>query len=306
MAAPAPRIVPALLDLAGRAASRLPRGVLLPAGTLLGLFWNRVVPVRIRLAREHARAALGADAPGARRIVRQACIETARNLLEMLAWRRLARAGGRVPWVERTGTEHLDAARAGGRGVVLLTGHLGNFDLCAVHEALGGLPVHIVSKRLSARGLDTWWQGTRGTCGVRILPEEGTFRAAREALRLGGAVGLVLDQHSREERAVEAPFLGIPARTSPALATLALRAGAPIVPCLIRRRPDGGHRIAYLSPVPLAGDGTGRQRIEETTRRCLAVLERAVREEPGQWFWFHRRWKDARGRALVGPGGRAG
>lgn len=289
-----------LLSLFSLLAAWTPRPILLGAGTLLGWFWYYIVPIRRGMAHAQVRAALGTDARQAARIVRSACVETARNTLEMLAWRRLLRAREGLSWYRVEGQANLDGAFALGRGVLLLTGHLGNFDLVACCEARRGLPVHILSKRLKSRGTDAWWMATRGRLGVRILPDDAPLTPALDALRRNEAVALVLDQHSREERAVEGPFLGIQARTSSALATLAVRTGAPIIPCFIHREADGSHLTEYLPPVEASREGSARARIEATTRLCLDVLERQIRKHPGQWLWMHRRWKDRAGRSIVG------
>ncbi|MBI4231248.1 MAG: lysophospholipid acyltransferase family protein [Planctomycetes bacterium] len=288
-----------LLTLGSLLAACTPRPLLLGAGTCLGWFWCYVVPVRCALARAQVRATLGVGAREAGRIVRSACVETARNTLELMAWRRFLHVRKGVPWYGIEGLGNLEGAFARGRGILLLTGHIGNFDLVACCEARRGLPVHILSKRLKSGGANAWWMATRALLGVRILPDDAPLAPALEALRRNEVVALVLDQHSREERAVESPFLGTPARTSSALATLAVRSGAAIVPCFIHRKPDGTHLVEYLPPVEPARDGGARARIEATTRLCLAVLERQIRKHPGQWLWMHRRWKDRDGRSLV-------
>lgn len=290
-----------LLTLISLIAGRTPRPLLLLAGKAAGLFWFYVLPVRRRIALAHIKAALGdtMDARERWRTIRYLYVDIACNVMELLAWRRLLRAKGNVPWIKIEGMENIERARSEGLGLIILTGHMGNYDLQACQQALTSYTLYILSKRLRAGAVNRFWMNVRTSMGVNILPPDGAFAPALAALRRGDVLGIVLDQHSREQKAIEAPFFGIPARTTPVLATLAIRSGCPIVYSKIRRQDDGSHLIVYSEPFHAATDGSIRERIEATTIQCLAKLEDGIRANPEGWLWLHRRWKAGGHRSLV-------
>ena len=112
--------------------------------------------------------------------------------------------------------------------------------------------------------------------------------AVREALGRGRIVALLIDQDTRGA-GVFVPFFGRPARTPPGPAVLALRARAPVLTVFIRRRPDGGHAIAFARvPVP---PRRGRDTVVALTARLTAAIEAHIRTAPAEWVWWHRRWR---------------
>lgn len=287
------------MNLLFKGAAALPRPQLLYLGRTLGNTWFDHLPVRRGWTRAHLTAVfpdLNTRAIDA--IARRVFICQATNTLELLAFRRLLQQPVKtLSWMEVEGREHLEAARAQGRGILVLTAHIGNYDLLAAHQALSGEKLHIVSKRLKHSGLNRLWMNLRAELGVEVIALEGVVREALAVLRRGDSVAFVLDQHSPEARAFEGPFLGLPARTTHALSLLALRSKAPILPVFIRRDPRGKHTIRFSAPF----QATDR---DATTRRCLDIIESAVLEQPDQWLWLHRRWKSAEGQPLIRPQGR--
>jgi Kdo2-lipid IVA lauroyltransferase/acyltransferase len=294
-------VIRGLMGLAAAAAGWAPRGWLLALGRGLGWAWFYGVPVRRRLTLAHLRAA-GAGRWSEQevwQIARGAFVTQALNAVELLGWRRLLRVKGQVPWVRVEGEVHLEAAKAMGRGVLLVTAHLGAFDWVACQQAAAGQPLHVVSRQLSWEAMNAVWMQTRAKLGLRVLPPDAPMQPALAALKAGGVVALVLDQHSAEARAVEAPFFGIAARTSAALALLALRSRAPVVPCFTVREEGGGHVLWFEPPLPLPEQGDTRQRVVAFTQGCLRALEVAILKHPQQWLWLHRRWKDAERNPLI-------
>jgi Kdo2-lipid IVA lauroyltransferase/acyltransferase len=192
--------------------------------------------------------------------------------------------------------ERFDAAAAMGRGVVVATAHVGNWDLaaCATASWLSrrGGALHVITKRLSWRSLDAYWHGLRAARGVVLLDARGAWGPARAALGAGGAVAMLVDQVPERSSGVATfPFLGEDARHDLAPATLAARAGAPIAVALSHRDEDGAHVLDVVDvldpPSPRRAD------IVAATQRVSAAVERFVRAHPEQWLWLHRRWKGA-------------
>jgi len=178
------------------------------------------------------------------------------------------------------------------RGLVIATAHTGNWDFVAC--ALGREQIHlsVVTKRLSLSWLDRFWQDRRRSFGVELIHGEGAFARAIDAVDRGRAVGVMIDQVPERRSAVSyLDFLGAPARCDTMPALLAARTGAPLLLALGRRTREGRHAVDLrlrLDP-PARPD---RRWVEEATRALNAALEEFIREEPAQWLWLHRRWKD--------------
>ena len=240
----------------------------------------------LRIRRAHVRSALAraslSIAP--REVYRQ----LGASLLELL-WlsARPNEDLGRLVRIE--GLERFEAARALGRGVIVATAHTGNWDLAACACAIRA-PLSVVTKRLSSRSLDAFWQETRRARGVDLVPapDGGVFRALTARLTAGGAVALLVDQDpERTTSVVSAPFLGAVALHDTLPATVSARTGAPIVVAFARRAFDG-HVVEIVDVIEPPVD---RGSIAVATRRIAAALDAYVRAAPETWLWLHRRWK---------------
>lgn len=188
------------------------------------------------------------------------------------------------------GREHLEAARGLGRGVILLTGHYGNFELLGA--LLGRMhPVDFIVKPLSNPAMEAWLVDLRRRSGVGLLPIGSGVRGAFASLRANRWIAMVADQDARRH-GVFVPFLGRPASTPTGPAELSMRTGAPIVMGFVTRQADGTLELEIQPALPRP-DGDGPAAVLELTARHTAGLEQWVRRHPEMWFWLHRRWKTA-------------
>lgn len=194
--------------------------------------------------------------------------------------------------VESSGWEHLEAAAAGGRGVLVMGAHLGSWEVVAL--AIGALraPLASVGRAADNPFVDRELQRLRTRFDNVSLDKHGAVRRMLRTLAQGGQVGLLIDQRVRPADGIAVPFFGRPAWTSPLLARLALRTGAPIVPAFGDHRPGGRYRVWFEPPIAASGAESDAA-VAELTRRCLAEVEAAVRRAPAQWLWLHERWKGA-------------
>jgi KDO2-lipid IV(A) lauroyltransferase len=207
---------------------------------------------------------------------------------------RLARRGddalARVA-MDEASRERWEAARARGRGVVVAASHTGNWDLAACAMAREG-ELLVVTKHLSNRSIDRFWQSTRARSGVRLTGAAGAMARGRQALARGGAVAMMIDQVPASSRhAVDAPFLGRLAQVDRAPATLAAATGAPLVVAVARREGGGRqvlHVLRVLEPPPAR---RARTWIREATMEATRALDAFVRAHPSEWLWLHRRWR---------------
>lgn len=246
-------------------------------GSGVGWIWHTCIPIRRRIARANLQRALGTNDRATRCLVRQAYCHFGRSLAEAMR-----AAGGRPPPIDLHGEAHLRAALAQGRGVLVLSAHLGNFEALVRAAGQFDVPVNVLTKRFRVEGAQRRWGALRAG-GPRFLGA-GSARQVLAALARGEIVADVLDQHAPPGRAVWVPFFGRPAATLPDLVRLARQSGAPVVPVFTHRR--GDRQLVSIQPaLALAADRLA------AVAQCVAVVESAVRARPSQWLWIHRRWK---------------
>ena len=189
------------------------------------------------------------------------------------------------------GLGHLRAAMERHGRVLVLTAHLGNWELLAVAHRLTGLPLTIVVRPLDAPPLDALAGRLRIKAGVELVAKRGALRAVLSALGRGRMVGLLLDQNASRREGVFVPFFGHPASTSKGLALLATRTRAAVVPIFAHREAGGRHLVAIHPALEVPGTPERARAIIELTMRCNAAIEAAIRRTPEQWLWIHRRWR---------------
>ena len=271
--------------------SRLPARWAEAWGAMLGFFAGRVIRLRRRRADAHlARALHLEDDPVARtRILRGMYRHLGLCLAEFLRLPTWTRAKIDA-CIELDHFERLQSAIAAGRGVIVVTGHFGNWDLLACLSALLGVPLHVVTRELKGRGANRAWMQARERTGLKLHPAAGSAGALLAALRRGEVVAFVIDQHMPEKYGVPVPFFGRLASTIDAPAVLASRTGAPVLPAFLFRQGFERHRLWVGEPIALA-EGPRREAIVASTARFSAALEAVVRQHPEQWIWMHRRWK---------------
>lgn len=265
---------------------RLPWRALSPLGWLLGVLAFDVARIR----RAHVLASMRRAGLDPARYARASYVSLGIGVFELL-WLTGRPRAPLAPRIRVEGWARFEAAKARGRGVIVATAHTGNWDLaacaCAARTELA-----VVTKRLSARGLDEFWQRARAGRGLDLIaaPDGGVLAAIHARLDRGSAVALLVDQDPERTRGVtEAPFLGAPAACDRLPATLAARRGAPIVLALARR--EGRTHVVDIVDVIVPPARPGAAWIDEATRAIAARVDEWVRARPAQWMWLHRRWK---------------
>ncbi len=276
-----------VMALAGGART-LPWRASLAAGERLGDL-ARSLGVRRRVAEDNlAQAFPERDAAWRGEVLREHYRELGRVVVEYARLAELAAAPAGEVVAEVSGLEHVHAARAAGRGCIVLTAHFGHFELAGAWLART-IPMDFVYKPLSNPAVEAWIVRARAAAGVGLIPVGAGMRRVFESLRAGRVVAFLADQDAGRH-GVFVPFLGRPASTFPGPAQLALRTGAPVVFGLAHRLPDGRHAIEF-EPLPAPHDATGPEAVTRFTAHHAARLEARVRERPAMWFWLHRRWK---------------
>lgn len=188
------------------------------------------------------------------------------------------------------GLEHVKKAHAKGRGVIVVTCHMGNFEMLipAIDET--GFKGYAIYRKLDFYPLERLIRKIRQRFGVTMMPIQGVSRKLDQILEQGGVVGTLLDQNVDWYKGIFVDFFGRPACTNKGLATLALRTGAPVVP-MYTVRMNRKYLIEFLPEVKVENNGDEIKDIENTTQNFTNAIEMMVRKYPDQYFWVHNRWK---------------
>lgn len=283
-----------LLKLAAAAFQRMPEQKAVQLGRGLGLFWHDVVRYRRRQALAGLDLAFGDRMPAdqRRRLCREAFAHYGTVLAEFL---RLPRLDDHelLERFEIEGLEHVEDARGRGRGLIVLTAHVGNWEWLAAAQAALGLDITVITRHAHQRGVDRFWQTVRRDRGLRFFDNFGSLREVIRHLRGGGAVGMSIDQNEGGTTGARVPFFGREAGTVKAPALLSARLGCPVIMALSWRGEDGRHHARFSELIPLEPGRDLAETVDRTTRRYNELLEDFVRAHPAQWTWVHRRWKVA-------------
>lgn len=192
--------------------------------------------------------------------------------------------------VEFRGLEHFHKAREKGRGVALLTGHCGNWELTALAFGSRVQSLAVVAKRQDNQYLNAVLEKIRRRHGNSLIYADGALRSMLSQFRKNGVVGLLVDQATWSRNGVLVDFLGRPAWTTNMLALLARRNQVPILPAFVHR--EGDRQVVEIHPELDLGEAQDDSELQDTVRvtRCL---EEYVVKYPTEWYWIHQRWKRA-------------
>lgn len=223
-----------------------------------------------------------------RRLARECFREVGADLCETLSAARFTAEELRRHLIIE-GWEHLERAREGGRGVLLLGAHLGCWELTAYALALEAGTVHLVSSVLPNPLFDRELRRLRQPFGIQIIERKGAARRMYKLLRRGGLIGIALDQRPKPQEAIDVQFFGRPSLSSPLPAYLSLWTGAPVVPVFTLPAGDGYRTVLRPAIEP---EGEGKEGIARLTQRYTDVIEEEIRRQPARWLWMYRRWRE--------------
>ena len=195
-------------------------------------------------------------------------------------------AGNVDQWIGYEGLENYQAAKEQGRGILIATAHLGNWELSAFTHAIMTEPMHLVVRPLDNRRIDEFVERRRQLTGNHLIAKGDAPRAILRALRKNEAIGVLIDQNTSLREGVFVDFFGVPACATSAFARLAARTGAVVIPGYALWSETGQRYVLrFDAAILITGD------IQADTQRIHTHLENVIRLYPDQWFWIHRRWK---------------
>jgi len=195
-------------------------------------------------------------------------------------------------WIRYEGLDNYLRAKAEGKGVLIVTGHLGAWELSSFYHSLMGNPMGMVIRRLDNRRLDSYVNRIRCMHGNRVLHKDDFARGLLTAMRAGETVGILMDTNMTPPQGVFVEFFGHLACTASGLARVALKTGAAVVPGFMVWEPDEHRYVLHFGEriVPEIKGNADADAIS-FTQQCTAAIETWIRRYPDQWLWIHRRWK---------------
>jgi len=275
----------------------LPPGARLSAGELLGSAAWTLARRERRRALQHlawAFAPEGRTPAQLRRIGRECFRNLGRSFAELCGLSRGSAGPGEVLALVETGeaVERCRRLLSAGRGLVAVTAHLDNWELCGAAVAAAGLPLVAVARRLYFEKYDRLVSGLRRRLGIELVYQDESPRRLLRALKDGKLVALLADQDVPRLDGVFVPFFGRPAYTPSGPAALAAAAGTELVLGYTVRESRGRHRLMVSEPIGF-DRAERRAAVLAGTRAWCALLEQVIRTHPEQWVWMHRRWRTA-------------
>jgi len=273
----------------------------LPATTstpLAGRIVFHLLPFRRAVMLDNLRRVFGEGVPAAEinRLAQAHYAHLARLCVEFFKFRWLSAKEKRA----MVRVENLDAfvsAFHKGKGVLILTGHFGNWEVATV-AGIQSYPevhgrFHFVRRPIKPGWLDALVTRRFNRAGFGVMGKRGSLDRIVERLEAGDVVVFPFDQYAHRPDGIDVEFFGHPAGTFKSLAIIALATGAPVLPAAAWREPDGRHVLRFEEPVALVEHENTNEAIRLTTRAFNAALERLILRHPEQWYWVHRRWKSA-------------
>ncbi len=279
--------------LAGVIAPHVPPALAYRAATWAGSIAYRLSPLRGNVEDNVAHiTGMPVDSPRVRAIACQVYRNQCKNYYDLFRLPALSKKGIMETVRGIAGLEHLDRALSKGRGVVLVSGHYGNFDLAAQNLAIRGYRMTAVAEHLKPDRLFRYVCQVRASHGIRLIPVDVSLRPIFRALRANEIVGLALDRNVTDAGR-EVQFIGQPARLPDGYLKLALHTGAALVAAFCHRLPDNSFLIEVEPEVELERSGNAELDIEVNMPRVLDIFEAYLSRQPEQWVLFQRVWLPA-------------
>jgi len=189
-------------------------------------------------------------------------------------------------WISYEGLDNYLEAKREGRGLLIATAHLGNWELSAYTHAIMTEAMHVMVRPLDNPLVDSLVEKLRTSSGNHLIYKRDAARAVITALRRNEAVGILIDQNTSASEGVFIDFFGTKASAGSAFVKFAHHANAPVIPGFaLWNESTGKYVLRFYPRVKMSGD------IQADTQRIHSVFEQIIREHPDQWMWIHRRWK---------------
>lgn len=269
----------------------LPWNIACSFGAKLGTIGYKPLGIRRRVVERQIAAAFPELAePAVNSLALRAYAHLGRSSIETALLPSIGQSGvlGMVESVD--GFELIEDAISRGKGAILVTGHLGNWELAGAYVAARGVPMDVIVRTQANPLFDSYINETRGSLGMTVVRDHEAARRTPRSLRDGRAVAFVSDQGVMGLASTFVPFFGRPAKTPRGAAVFALKYDTPTIFVTALRQKSGRYRVS-VERIPIVRTGDRDADIDAIVASYTNTLERWVRTAPEQYFWHHRRWR---------------
>lgn len=269
----------------------VPRRLCLLAGAALGTLFFYADKRHRRLALDNLDKAFGLELSLAerRQIARNSFKHFGRVMADNLKWTHL-RESKREKLLTIEGAESIRRALDEGKGVLLFSAHLGNWEVAPL--AISKMArFSVVARPLDNRLIEKELARFREGLGTRVISKFQAAKPILRSLRQNEIVAILIDQNVLRSQAVFVDFFGFPAATTPSLASFYLRARSPLIPVFCYPTPSLTYTAKVGQPLEIELSGDWKQDVLKITQCSTKIIEAEIRDHPSLWFWFHNRWK---------------
>lgn len=278
-----------LLKAASYVICLFPHGALLWLGAILGKIYYYAAGRQRRRAVGQMMKSLNISEARAQELTKKSFVNIGRNFLEIMYMPKLSKENF-TEYMDLGRMDRLKNAWEEGRGVVILTAHIGNWEWLSAAITFSGIPVTAIIKRQPNEQHTRLLNEFREMVGVEVFSRGTTeLVGAAKALKKGKTLGFLADQDAGPGGAF-IDFLGTEASTPLGPAVFSKRFHSPIVPAFIVRRPDGKHKVIVGEAMYVEDRGDDRRDLYDITVKMTRIVEGIIREYPEQWLWFQKRW----------------
>ena len=225
-----------------------------------------------------------------RQLARQSYAHLGRTFVESALFDKLGKQGLLDIADEVEGWEHVQNAMSRGKGIVFVTGHIGNWELAGAYVAARGVPVDAIARGMANPLTDEYVTRVREATGMVIVHDADAVKRTPRSLRAGRGVAFIADQGVLGLASTYVPFFGRPAKTPRGAAVFALRFEVPVIFVVALRKPDGRFRIV-VERIEAKRTANMDRDVDAIVATFTQHLEKWVRVVPAQYFWQHRRWR---------------
>lgn len=270
----------------------LPRRVALAAGQTIAFIAQHILPRLARHADVNLQLAFPQLSERSRAQLRRATfVNLGRLLGEVSQFPRLS-PENISNLVVYEGLENYLTAKARGNGVLLLTGHIGAWELSSFAHSIYGYRLSFLKRKIDNPLVERLVESYRSRFGNSSIDKRGSLRDVIRTLKEGGVVGILADLNTTREEGVFVDFFGLLACTTAGVAMLAQRTGAAVLPgYIVWDEAAGVHRLCFEPSIETVNTGDRKADTVNNTARYTQALERIIRRYPDQWLWIHRRWR---------------
>lgn len=260
-------------------------------GEQLGALGYRPLGIRKRVVERQIAAAFpDLDSGAVVALARDSYKHLGRTFVESALLDSLGKDGVQTLVESVEGWEEVDDAMSKGKGAVMVTGHIGNWELAGAYVAARGIPLDAIARGMANPLFEAYINRTREHMGMTIVHDSEAVRRTPRSLRAGRAVAFVADQGVLGLASTFVPFFGRPAKTPRGAAVFALRFQVPVLFVVALRQPNGRFRVT-VERIEARQTGDRDRDVDAIVARFTERLEHWVRVVPAQYFWQHRRWK---------------